>query len=128
MCSSDLAQALRAGALAVSAPAAGPVRVAATVPAGATTVRIAVFRLTSPSKRTSASGKANGRRHVATVFRAAPKAKRYVFRLTEKPMRNLKPGRYLIEVRVGASRKALGPASVRTITVPRGRVSGADRA
>ena len=110
-------QALRAGALAVSAPAAAPLRVAATVPAGATTVRIAVFRLTTPSKRTSASGKVNGRRHVATVFRTAPKAKRYVFRLTEKPLRNLKPGRYQIEVRVGASRKALGPASVRTITV-----------
>jgi hypothetical protein len=114
---------LRAGGLTVSAPAAAPLTVAATVPAGATAVRIAVFRLTGPSTRNSASRKAGGRRHIATVFRTAPKAQRYVFRLTEKPLRHLKPGRYAVEVRVGASRKALGAPSVRTITVRKGRVS-----
>ncbi len=114
---------LRPGALTVSAPAAAPLRVAATVPAGANTVRIAVFRLTGQSKRDSGSRRAGGRRHIATVFRKAPKAQRYVFRLTEKPLRRLKPGRYQVEVRVGASRTALGQPGVRTITVRKGRVA-----
>ena len=116
---------LRPGALTVSAPAAAPLRVAATVPAGASTVRIAVFRLTGPSKGDSASRRGGGRRHIATVFRKAPKAQRYVFRLTEKPLRHLKPGRYQVEVRVGASRMALGQASVRTITIRKGRAGTA---
>jgi Ca2+-binding RTX toxin-like protein len=121
-------RALRPGALTVSARSTAPVTVAATVPRGATTVRIAVYRLTGPSKRGAASRKAGNRRHIATVFRTAPKAKRYVFRLTEKPLRHLKPGRYLVEVRVGASRTALGAPSVRTITMRKGKaakVSGA---
>jgi hypothetical protein len=61
------------------------------------------------------------------VFRRAPLAKRYVFRLTEKPLRHLKAGRYAIKVRVGASRTSLGPASVRTITVPRARLGNGHR-
>ncbi|MEA2246721.1 MAG: hypothetical protein QOH46_1250, partial [Solirubrobacteraceae bacterium] len=115
-------RALRPGALTVSAPVSAPVTVAATVPAGANAVRIAVFRITAPAKGDSASGRTGGRRHIATVFRKAPKAQRYVFRLTEKPLRHLKPGRYLVEVRVGATRKALGAPSVRTVTVRKARV------
>ena len=63
--------------------------------------------------------------HIATVYRRTPKAKRYVFRLTEKPFRHLKPGRYLVQVRVGTSRTALGPAASRQLTIRRGR--SADR-
>jgi hypothetical protein len=40
-----------------------------------------------------------------------------VFRLTEKPFRHLKPGRYVIQVRVGPSRTALGPATSRQIRI-----------
>jgi hypothetical protein len=58
---------------------------------------------------------------VATVYRKTTKAKRYVFRLTEKPFRHLKPGRYLVQVRVGASRTALGPAASRQITIRKAR-------
>ena len=60
---------------------------------------------------------------VATVYRNISTAKRYVFRLTEKPLRKLKPGRYLVEVRVGTSPRTLGPASSRIITVRRGRTT-----
>ena len=63
--------------------------------------------------------------HIATVYRKTPKAKRYVFRLTEKPFRHLKPGRYLIQVRVGTSPTALGPAASRQITIRRGRSASA---
>jgi hypothetical protein len=57
--------------------------------------------------------------HIATVYRKTTKAKRYVFRLTEKPFRHLKAGRYLVSVRVGPSRTVLGPATNRQITVKR---------
>jgi hypothetical protein len=92
--------------------------VAATVPAGANTVQISVFRLNAPAKRTSKNRRLRSTSvHVATVYRKTSKAKRYVFRLTGKAFRNLKPGRYLIQVRVGPSRTALGPASSRQITI-----------
>ena len=54
------------------------------------------------------------------MFRKTKGAKRHVFRLTEKPFRNLKPGRYLVMVRVGRSRSSLGPATTRQITLRRG--------
>ena len=90
------------------------------MPAGASTVAISLFRLNSVIKRTSARGRSR-RVHIATVYRKTPKAKRYVFRLTEKPFRHLKPGRYLVQVRVGASRTALGPAASRQLTIRRTR-------
>jgi len=101
----------------VTASTAAPITVAATVPAGASTVAITVLRLDSPAKSTVKPRKASSRVHVATVYRKAPNAKRYVFRLTEKPFRHLKPGRYLIQVRVGTSRTALGPAASRQLTI-----------
>ena len=87
------------------------------MPAGANTVAITVFRLGSVIKRTGARRHAPSTVDIATVYRRTPKAKRYVFRLTEKPFRHLKPGRYLIQVRVGTSRTALGPAASRQLTI-----------
>jgi hypothetical protein len=98
--------------------------VSARVPAGASTVAITLFRLNSQIKRTGKARQPSSV-HIATVYRRAPKAKRYVFRLTERPFRHLKPGRYLVQVRVGTSRTALGPAASRQITIPRGRSASA---
>jgi hypothetical protein len=89
----------------------GPITVAATVPAGAKTVRIRVVRRKG----------AHWQRVVGTVFRSTPKAKRYTFRLTERALRGLRAGRYVVEVRIGASRTALGPAAKKTITVRKAR-------
>ena len=55
--------------------------------------------------------------HVATVYRMVAKAHRYVFRLTERSFRRLKAGRYLVQVRVGPSRTALGPVTSRQVQV-----------
>jgi hypothetical protein len=89
--------------------------------AGATTVRIRVFRVGGVQGRAAAvSAKAAKRKLVATVYRATPKAKTYRFRLKERALRTLKPGRYVVEVRAGSSRTRLGAASTRTIVV-RGR-------
>ena len=79
---------------------------AITPPDGAPLVQIRVTRLA-----------ARGRKPIATVYRAAPTARRYRFRLTERKLRALKPGRYLIEVRVGKSRTELGPVTKRILTV-----------
>jgi hypothetical protein len=86
--------------------------------AGATTVRIRVFRIGGTQGRAAAvSAKAAKRQLVATVYRATTKAKTYRFRLKERKLRGLKPGRYVIEVRAGKSRTSLGTASTRTIVV-----------
>ncbi len=115
---------LAAGSLRVTASTSAPLAVSATVPAGASTVSISLFRLNSVIKRTSKVRQPSSV-HVATVYRKAPKAKRYVFRLTEKPFRHLKPGRYLVQVRVGASRTALGPAASRQLTIRKVRSNSA---
>ena len=86
---------------------------------------ISVFRLGSGLTRSSKTRHKASTVHVATVYRKVGKAKRYVFRLTERKLRNLKPGRYLVEVRVGASRQSLGPAKGRTVTIRRGRATSA---
>jgi Ca2+-binding RTX toxin-like protein len=112
---------LQSSALSVSGSTRSPLTVTTTVPAGANTVSIAVFRLNKVAKHASRSEKRAAKLHIATVFRNTSKAKRYVFRLTEKPLRNLKPGRYLVEVRVGASARTLGPATRRAVTIRRGR-------
>jgi hypothetical protein len=112
---------LAAGSVSVTASSSAPLAVSATVPAGASTVAISLFRLNSVIKRTSKARQKPSSVHIATVYRNAPKAKRYVFRLTEKPFRHLKPGRYLVQVRVGASRTALGPATSRQITIRKAR-------
>jgi hypothetical protein len=109
------------GALTVSLSRSA-LTVATSVPAGTKVVQISLFSLNAFDKRTSA-GKAKKRsmRHVVTVFRTTTTASRYVFRLSGKRFRHLKPGRYLVRVRVGASRAALGPAVTREITVKRTR-------
>ena len=116
---------LSAGSVTVTSSSSAPLAVSATVPAGANTVAISLFRLNSVIKRTSKARQKPSSVHVATVYRKAPKAKRYVFRLTEKPFRHLKPGRYLVQVRVGASRTALGPAASRQITIRKARSNSA---
>ena len=94
--------------------------VATVVPAGAKTVQISLFSLDSLPKRTG-NGTRRTTKHLATVFRTTTQGKRYVFRLTGKRFRHLKPGRYLVSVRVGASRATLGPAVTRELTVKRTR-------
>ena len=91
-------------------------------PAGATTVRIRVFRVGGVQGRAAAvTGKTAARRKlVATVFRATPNAKTYRFRLKERKLRGLKPGRYVVEIRAGKSRTNLGVPVTRTIVI-RGR-------
>jgi len=116
---------LAARSLRVTSSTSAPIAVAATVPAGANTVAITVFRLGSVIKRTGAGRHAPSTVDIATVYRRASKARRYVFRLTERPFRHLRPGRYLIQVRVGTSRTALGPVASRQITIRRGRSSSA---
>jgi Ca2+-binding RTX toxin-like protein len=116
---------LVAGAVSVSASANAPLAVSTTVPAGASTVAISVFRLNSGLTRSSKTRHKASTVHVATVYRKVGTAKRYVFRLTERKLRNLKPGRYLVEVRVGASRQSLGPAKGRIVTIRRGRATSA---
>jgi hypothetical protein len=102
----------------VSAAASTPLAVATTVPAGANTVAISVFRLSTVTKHTSAKTRQRSSSvQIATVYRKVPKGMRYVFRLTEKPFRHLKPGRYLVQVRVGPSPTALGPATSRQIEI-----------
>jgi Ca2+-binding RTX toxin-like protein len=115
---------LAARAVSVTAAAGGtPIAVTATVPAGAHTVAITLFRIGATIKRTSRNQKRQRPTtvHVGTVYRNTTVAKRYVFRLTEKPFRHLKPGRYLVSVRVGPSRTALGPATTREIQVKAAR-------
>ena len=91
-------------------------------PAGATTVRIRVFRVGGVQGRAAAvTGKTAARRKlVATVFRSTPNAKTYRFRLKERKLRGLKPGRYVVEIRAGKSRTNLGVPVTRTIVI-RGR-------
>jgi hypothetical protein len=112
---------LAARSVTVTATPFAPLTVSASVPVGANTVAITLFRLNAVTKRTSKARQLPSSVHVATVYRKTTKAKRYVFRLTEKPFRSLKPGRYLVQVRVGASRTALGPATNREVTVKRSR-------
>jgi hypothetical protein len=99
----------------VSAASTAPITVTATVPSGATLVQIRVFRIARASGSRS--------RLVATVVRTTPKAKRYAFRLTERRLRHLTPGRYIVEVRAGSTRADLGPATRRTVAVRKGRAA-----
>jgi hypothetical protein len=112
----QVAPTIRAAAL-----RAGGLPVTVRPQAGATTVQIRVFRVGATQGRAAAvSAKAAKRQLVATVYRATPKAKTYRFRLKERKLRTLKPGRYVVEIRAGKSRTSLGTASTRTIVV-RGR-------
>jgi len=108
---------LAAGAVTVSAAAGAPLTVATTVPAGATTVAISVFRLQTGVARASKRPRKQSTVAVGTVYRTATKVRRYVFRLTDKPFRHLKAGRYLVQVRVGPSETVLGPVTSRQILI-----------
>ena len=108
---------------AIVAGAATPATVALTVPNGATVVQINVIQLTGANTALAARHNIRGKRLIASVYRKAPKAKRYTFRLTECKLRRLKPGRYLIEIRVGKSRAELGPVTKRILTSRRPRRS-----
>jgi hypothetical protein len=105
----------------VSAAARAPLAVTTTVPAGAGTVAISVFRLSPGLKRAAKRRHVQSTAEIATVYRKVAQAKRYVFRLTERPFRHLEPGRYLIQVRVGPSRTALGPVASRLIQIKAAR-------
>jgi hypothetical protein len=102
-----------------------PLTVTANVPAGATTARITVSRLAKPVKGSPAARRRLRHKVIATVFRTVAAGRRVTFRLTEKPLRRLRPGRYRIEVRVGRSRTDLGPATTREVTVKSSRATSA---
>jgi hypothetical protein len=107
----------RVSGLAVTA-GSGPITVTANVPAGARVVRIRVFRTGGATGGTAKARAAAARgRLVATVYRPAPVAKRYRFRLTEPKLRRLPAGRYRVEIRAGRSRTVLGPASARAVKI-----------
>jgi hypothetical protein len=116
---------LRASALTVLSTGTAPLTVAANVPAGATTARITVSRLAKPVKGSPAARRRLRHKVIATVFRTVAAGRRVTFRLTEKPLRRLRPGRYRIEVRVGRSRTDLGPATTREVTVKSSRATSA---
>ena len=79
----------------------------------------------APAGTAKARAAAARGRLVATVYRPAPVAKRYRFRLTEPKLRRLPAGRYRVEVRAGRSRTVLGPATARTVKVAAARAAKA---
>ena len=86
------------------------------MPAGARVIRFKVLR--APVMQ------ATGKRvpgFVATVFRKAKRSGRQTFALRSGKLARLRNGRYRIEVRAGASRSDLGPATNRLVTVRKGR-------
>jgi len=108
---------LRAGNVSVSANRVFPIVVTADIPAGAEVITIAVFRLGNGTAGGQNARRAHRRTHVATMVRTTAGGNRNTFRLTGKKLRNMKPGRYLVKVRVGKSRTDTGPATTRTIRV-----------
>ena len=102
----------------ISARSIAPLTVSATVPADGDVVRIRVFRVGAGGA--AKVGKVRGK-WIATVYRKTPQAKRYTFRLTEPALKRLKPGRYLVEVRVGRSKSDLGPSKTKTVTVKKAK-------
>ena len=96
----------------------------ADVPAGTTTVSIRVFRDHRGRGRARQASAGHGRKLVATVYRTVQGGRRHTFRLRDKPLRKLAPGRYVVEVRAGTSRTDLGPATRRTVTIKRGGRQG----
>jgi hypothetical protein len=108
----------------VTAGAQAPIPVAAVVPAGASVVQISVFALPSATPvagpadvKRIALRATHGKRLVATVYRKAKGGKRNTFRLTERRLRHLRPGRYVVSVRAGRTRASLGKAVDHVLTV-----------
>jgi hypothetical protein len=83
-------------------------------------VRIQVFAVTGGAQvQAAAAGKKPKRRLIATTWHATPKAKTYRVRIKDRKVRSLRPGRYVVEVRGGLSRKTLGRPTTRTFKVKR---------
>ena len=108
------------------------VRVATTVPAttvaqaglpvtvrvtgAANVVRIRVFRVVRRGGARAAAARTT-KKLVATVYKTTPDAGTYRFRIKDRRLHKLAAGRYVVEVRAGASKKRLGRATQRTFTV-----------
>ncbi|MDX6724237.1 MAG: hypothetical protein QOD73_2641 [Solirubrobacteraceae bacterium] len=87
--------------------------------AGTNVVQVQVFAITGGATVRAAAAKKPSRRLVATFWQATPKAKTYRLRLKDRRVRNLRPGRYVVQVRGGATKKTLGTATVKTFMVKR---------
>jgi hypothetical protein len=104
----------------LTANTAAPLVLGANVPTGAQAAEIAVFAMpTVTTPLTNRRAKQPANKLVSRVQRRTPKAGRYTFRLTERALRNLKPGRYRVELRVGTDTKHLGRPVARIVTVKR---------
>jgi hypothetical protein len=87
--------------------------------AGTNVVQVQVFAVTGGAAVRAAAATKPSRRLVATFWQVTPKAKTYRLRLKDRRVRNLKPGRYAVHVRGGATKKTLGKATVKTFVVKR---------
>jgi hypothetical protein len=87
--------------------------------AGTNVVQVQVFALTGGATVRAAAAKKPGRRLVATVWQLTPKAKTYRVRIKDRKVRNLRPGRYVVSVRGGATRAKLGEATTKAFVVKR---------
>lgn len=113
--SSTASSSLRVSNVAVRvAPGTKLLSVTANLPAAAEIVRIRVFRLSGPVKKPKS-------KRLATVFRRSKGGERRSFRLTEKRLRRLRPGRYVVEISVGTTSSSLGPAVSKTLRIRRTR-------
>jgi hypothetical protein len=99
----------------------GTLTLSLTVPDAGDVTQISLFESPNANAARKSARKVAKGKLIARVYRNTPKAKRYKIRLTQKELRKLKPGRYVVEVRVGKSRTSLGPAKVRTITVKKAK-------
>jgi hypothetical protein len=90
-----------------------------TAPAGARAARVRVFRLSRGGRQVAAGGPRARRTLLASVVRRVVPGRRTTVRLTHRALRHLRPGRYLVEVRVGRSRADLGAATTRVVRVRR---------
>jgi hypothetical protein len=87
-------------------------RLSLNVPADAAVVRVVV-------SRASRSGRPTGRPIAAAVRLAPGRAGTMRVRLRDRKLRRLRPGRYVVSVALGRTRSALGPATLRALTVTR---------
>ncbi|MEA2249039.1 MAG: hypothetical protein QOH46_3568 [Solirubrobacteraceae bacterium] len=87
--------------------------------AGTNVVQVQVFAVTGGATVRAAAAKKQTRRLVATFWQMTPKAKTYRLRIKDRKVRNLRPGRYVVSVRGGATKKTLGEAATKTFVVKR---------
>jgi hypothetical protein len=86
----------------------GGLRLTMRLGGGAGVVRFQVFRVRHGRPSRSA---------IVTVTRPVPAGGRYAVTLRSHALRVLRPGRYVVEARAGASRETLGPVSRRSFVV-----------